>query len=116
MAKKKQLAGKSTKLAKLPLTQALARRAEEQLRERALPADTSISPPHEGRAHGPLAAAYLYLLQELTALHRQLTPGSNPPSPHHSLPYHLLGAPEIKRALTLARQGLHELQHLLSQA
>ncbi|MBM4273849.1 MAG: hypothetical protein FJ134_05230 [Deltaproteobacteria bacterium] len=115
MAKKKQLAGKSTKLAKLPLTQALARRAEEkELRGRGPLAD--ISPPQGGRAPEPLAAVYLYLLQELTALRRQLTPGSKPSSPIPSLPYHLLGAPEIKRALAQARRGLHDLQHLLSQA
>ena len=113
MAKKKQLAGKSTKLAKLPLTQALARRAEEQLREQAPRAD---NPPTLGdTASGPLAAVYLYLLQELAALRRQLTPGPEPASPLPSLPYHLFGAPEIKRALTQARQGLHELQQLLSQ-
>jgi hypothetical protein len=115
MAKKKQLAGKSTKLAKLPLTQALARRAEEQeLRERALPVD--ISPSREDRASGPLAAEYLFLLQELSALRRQLTPGSAPPSPNPPLPYHLLGAKEIRRALELARQSLHDLRRLLSQA
>lgn len=114
MAKKKQLAGKSTKLAKLPLTQALARRAEEkELRGRLL--RTAVSPLEEDRAPGPLAAVYLYLHQELTALRRQLHPGSEPPS-FSPMPSQLPGAPEIKRALVLARRGLHDLQHLLSQA
>jgi hypothetical protein len=66
MAKKKQLAGKSTKLAKLPLTQALARRAEEKELQGRAPL-TDISSSQGDRASGPLAAVYLYLLQELTA-------------------------------------------------
>ena len=65
MAKKKQLAGKTTKLAKLPLTQALAEQSEDA--GRPVPADL--------RAHGgaePLGAVYLHVIRELTSLLSQL--------------------------------------------
>jgi hypothetical protein len=140
MAKKKQLAGKKTKLAKLPLTQVLAGQAEEAS-PWGPPADplaalAPLAPPaapeqpaarqlpfsweeaQEGAA-GPLAAAYLHLVRELAALRSQLQPGaargtggggSNP----GSLPPQVPPPRQILGALRLARAGLQDLHRLLS--
>ncbi len=140
MAKKKQLAGKKTKLAKLPLTQVLAGQAEEAspwgppaAPLAALAPLAPLAPPaapeqpaarqlpfsweeaQEGAA-GPLAAAYLHLVQELAALRSQLQPGaargtgSNP----GSLPPQVPPPRQILGALRLARTGLQDLHRLLS--
>ena len=120
MAKKKQLAGKQTKLARLPLTRALAGQAEE-------PAPLGLAPatlaprsprgPAPEAAATPLAAAYLELVQELTALRFQLEPDGVLPFPEiASLTIPRAQPLQVRRALGLARKGLQDLHRLLNRA
>jgi hypothetical protein len=124
MAKKKQFAGKETKLARLPLTQALTSQAER---------DATLSPPparslslfaqapltwddvSAGRG-GPLAAAFLFLVRELTDLKSalQASPGPAAANLRIYLPDRVPQPPGIKEALRQARQSLQDLQGLLS--
>jgi hypothetical protein len=124
MAKKKQFAGKKTKLARLPLTQALTSQVEGG-------ADLSPSPPlplalfppapltwdevNAGRG-GPLAAAFLFLVRELADLRLalQTSPGSAAANHRIYLPGQVPGTPGIMQALRQARQSLRDLQNLLS--
>jgi len=141
MAKKKQLAGKKTKLAKLPLTRVLAGQAEG-------PTLSPLSPPlpplppllppepplflqpaaapqlsftweeaREGAA-GPLAAVYLHLVQELAALKSRLqsAAANEAGSRHGSLPPQVPRPPQILGALRLARKDLLDLHRLLSRS
>ena len=123
MAKKKQFAGKKTKLARLPLTQALTSQAE---------GEATLSPPpplslslftqapltwdevSAGRG-GPLAAAFLFLVRELTDLKSalQASPGPAAANPRIYLPDRVPQPPGIKEALRQARQSLQDLQSLL---
>lgn len=111
MAKKKQLAGKTTKLAKLPLTQALAEQSEEAGRR--VPADL--------RAHGgaePLGAVYLHVIREMTSLLSQLQAdpeGSGRPY-QAFLPPQIPKPSQIRQSLRLAQQGLQDLRLLLSRS
>jgi hypothetical protein len=124
MAKKKQFAGKKTKLARLPLTQALTSQAE---------GEATLSPPpplalslftraplswDEVRAGqgGPLAEAFLFLVRELTDLQAavQASPGTHTANHRVYLPDRVPPPPGIKAALRQARQSLQELQSLLS--
>jgi hypothetical protein len=133
MAKKKQLAGKKTKLAKLPLTQVLAGQAEELA-----PGGSPLAPPRaatprlpfsgenvgEGgwgwgwkAAAGPLAQVYLHLVQELAALRSQLQPAAAaaPGEGQRLLP---VQAPPPERMLLMlrrAREGLLDLHRILSR-
>ncbi len=111
MAKKKQLAGKTTKLAKLPLTQALAEQSEESER-RAAPA-----PPAMGSGE-PLGAVYLHVIRELTSLLDQLQADNEVLVPQHrTLLSSFIPKPhQLRQTLRLAQQGLQELRLLLSQA
>jgi hypothetical protein len=125
MAKKKQLAGKKTKLAKLPLTRVLASQAEEM----APWGSPSSFPPDSGRqlpltwdqveagTAGSLARVYLHLVQELTDLRDRLQPAAA--RPFRSRPENLpAGVPpdrEILRVLRQARGGLQDLHRFLSQ-
>jgi hypothetical protein len=123
MAKKKQFAGKETKLARLPLTQALTSQAE---------GGATLSPPRPslsllapdpltwdevgaGRG-GPLAAAFLFLVRELSALRSavQSSPGVPEASHRIYLPDRVPQPPRIMQALRQARQGLQDLQSQLS--
>jgi hypothetical protein len=124
MAKKKQFAGKKTKLARLPLTQALTSQAEGA---------ATLSPPpplslslftqapltwdevSAGRG-GPLAAAFLFLVRELADLRSALRVSSEPAGANYShyLPARVPQPPGIKEALRQARQSLQDLQGLLS--
>jgi hypothetical protein len=124
MAKKKQFAGKKTKLARLPLTQALTSQAE---------GGALLSPPSPpslslftqvpltwdevsaGRG-GPLAAAFLFLVQELTELKVALQSPRGPVKTNQliCLPERVPQPPGIKEALRQARQSLQDLQGLLS--
>jgi hypothetical protein len=124
MAKKKQFAGKETKLARLPLTQALTSQAEGA-------ATMSPPPPRSlslfiqapltwdevgaGRG-GPLATAFLFLVRELAELRSalQASPGSAGANYHHYLPDRVPQPPGIKEALRQARQSLRDLQGQLS--
>ena len=126
MAKKKQFAGKKTKLARLPLTQALTSQAE---------AEAALSPPPSpplslslftqvpltwdevsaGRG-GPLAAAFLFLVRELADLKLTLQSSPGPVAANHLiyLPDRVPQPPGIKEALRQARESLQDLQGLLS--
>jgi len=109
MAKKKQLAGKTTKLAKLPLTQALAEQAEEAGRH--LPP----VPPSPGAAE-PLGAIYLHLIRELTSLLSELRVPEDSVQPRQTyLPPHVPMPQQLRQSLKIAQQGLRELHLLLSQ-
>lgn len=125
MAKKKQFAGKKTKLAKLPLTQVLASQAE--VREGA--ASPSAPPPAlvqplalagdavtAGRRDA-LGATFLFLVRELADLTSQLQPLSNPtPDRRHAFMPRRVPAPRhLVHALLEARDHLRELQELLSR-
>jgi hypothetical protein len=124
MAKKKQFAGKKTKLARLPLTQALTSQAEGA-------ATLSPSPARslslftqapltwdEVRAGqgGPLAAAFLFLVRELTDLRSALQTSSEQAAANHRsyLPDRVPQPSGIIEALRLARQSLRDLQGQLS--
>jgi hypothetical protein len=119
MAKKKQLAGKKTKLADLPLTQALAGQVEE-----AAPGEPTlaapVSQPHQAPAPGtpaaPLATAYLELVQELADLRTQLGPDGMLPFPEiASLTIPRAQPLQVQRVLALARKALEDLHRLLSR-
>ena len=124
MAKKKQFAGKKTKLARLPLTQALTSQAEGG-------ATLSPSPPslslftqvpltwdevRAGRG-GPLAAAFLFLVRELAELQLALQSSPELAEANHRiyLPDRVPPPPGIMQALRQARQSLQDLQSRLSQ-
>lgn len=123
MAKKKQLAGKKTRLARLPLTQVLASQTEDSAPwgpplPPALSGSRQLSPPREKAAEGgagPLAATYLYLCQELAALRSQLQPAAAGPPENAVLPPLLPDPHRINLALKQARKGLQDLYRLLSQ-
>ena len=109
MAKKKQLAGKTTKLAKLPLTQALAEQSEEAGRH--LP---PVLQSHD--AAEPLGAIYLHLIRELTSLLSELRVPEDPWLPRQPyLPPHIPKPQQLRQSLRIAQQGLRELHQLLSR-
>jgi hypothetical protein len=128
MAKKKQLAGKKTKLAKLPLTQVLASQGEE-IAPRGMPLDTPHLPAlgvpfsREGAgegggqgAAGPLAEVYLHLVKELAALKSQLQPAAATPAGWlQSLPSQAPAPHRIRLVLRQVREGLQDLHRLLSR-
>ena len=124
MAKKKQFAGKKTKLARLPLTKALTSQAE---------AGATLSPPpppslylftqvpltwdevSAGRG-GPLAAAFLFLVRELADLRLAVQSSPGLPEANHwiYLPDRVPQPPGIMQALRQARKSLQDLQGQLS--
>ena len=110
MAKKKQLAGKETKLAKLPLTQALAEQSEEAGRQ--------LPPvPQSPSTAEPLGALYLHLIKELTSLLSELrAPEDASRPPQTFLPPHIPKPQQLRQSLQAAQQGLRELHLLLSRA
>ncbi len=124
MEKKKQLAGKKTKLAKLPLTQVLASQGEE-LAPWGLPLDTAQPPApgvplsREGAgegAVGPLAEVYLHLVQELAALQSQIQPPAATPTDwRQSLPSQAPAPHRLRLVLRQVREGLQDLHRLLSR-
>jgi len=125
MAKKKQFAGKQTKLAALPLTRALAEKngeggAWEELQTSAgtSPRQLLLSMERTGEdSLSPLAAAYLQILHELAILQADLGPGA-PSAPTSPEPWSLAALPHprnLKQALSQAREGLQDLHRLLSK-
>ncbi|MBU4232422.1 MAG: hypothetical protein KKD99_12340 [Proteobacteria bacterium] len=123
MAKKKKFAGKETKLARLPLTQALTSQAE---------GGATLSPPRPslsllasepltwdevsaGRG-GPLAAAFFFLVRELSDLRLAVQSSPGPAEANHRiyLPDRVPQPPGIMQALRQARQSLQDLQTQLS--
>jgi hypothetical protein len=121
MAKKKQFAGKKTKLARLPLTQALTSQAEATLPPIPRPSlslFTQASLTWEGvsAGHGgPLAGAFLFLVRELADLKLTLQSSPGPVAANHLiyLPDRVPQPPGIMQALRQARQSLQDLQSLL---
>ncbi len=124
MAKKKQFAGKKTKLAKLPLTQALTSQAEAEAASlRSVPPALSLfsqSPltwdeVGAGRG-GPLAGAFLFLVRELADLKSALRAAPGPAANHLGyLPPRVPAPAVLMEALSQARQGLWDLKSLLSR-
>ena len=125
MAKKKQFAGKQTKLAALPLTRALEQRAGEEATWEELQTSGAtgsrqllLSLERTGEeSFGPLAATYVEVLQELTVLQADLGSGTDlaDPLPDHSAPRTLPHPQNLKQALYQAREGLQDLHRLLSE-
>ncbi|MFA5110582.1 MAG: hypothetical protein WC443_04170 [Desulfobaccales bacterium] len=126
MAKKKQFAGKETKLAKLPLTQALASQAEGAAAPRPSPSPLFSDIRHlpltwdevNAGAGDPLAATYLYLVRELADLKAKLQASPEPGStnPRIFLPARVPRSPWITQVLRQARQSLKDLQDLLAHS
>ncbi|MEW6657472.1 MAG: hypothetical protein AB1424_02305 [Thermodesulfobacteriota bacterium] len=124
MAKKKQFAGKKTKLAELPLTRALEQKAGE---EEAAWEDLQTSAGTSARqlflslertaaeSSRTLTAAYQQIMQELMILQADLEPqtGGSPFAPAPLPPAILPSARTLKRALLQARASLQDLHRLL---
>jgi hypothetical protein len=111
MAKKRQLAGKTTKLAKLPLTQALTELAEEgEGHPRPAPQVLGSSEP--------LGAVYLHVIRELTSLLSQLQADPLMPTRPFGglLPPHIPKPEQLRLALHQAQQGLLDLKLILSRS
>jgi hypothetical protein len=124
MSKKKQLAGKKTKLARLPLTQALASQTEGGAPLSPAPTPTlslftqlplTWDEVSAGRG-GPLAAAFLSLVWELAELKSELQSTLGPDAVNHRtyLPDRIPQPSRIRHALRQARQSLRDLQSRLS--
>jgi len=124
MAKKKQFAGKKTKLARLPLTQALASQAEGGASLSPAPSPSlslfsqlprTWDEVRAGRG-GPLVAAFLSLVRELADLKWELQSSLGPPAVNHRafLPDRIPPHPRIMQALRQARQSLQDLKSRLS--
>jgi hypothetical protein len=123
MAKKKQFAGKKTKLAKLPLTQALAGQSEGEAPFTPPPPAIALftqlpltwEEVSAGRG-GPLAAAFLSLVEELDELKSELQSTLGPAAVNQRiyLPDQVPPPAQIRHALHQARQSLQDLQRRLS--
>ena len=124
MAKKKQFAGKKTKLARLPLTQALTNQAEATLSAPPSPslslfAQAPLTWDEVGAGRGgPLAAAFLFLVRDLADLQSVLQsfPGSDAADHRLYLPDRVPSPAGIMQALHQARQSLQDLQSRLSHS
>ena len=124
MAKKKQFAGKKTKLAKLPLTQALASQAEDMSPEGpspslALSGPSRLHPPWDEAGAGPrdpLTAVFLFLVRELADLQSQLQSDQEPATVNLRtlLPARVPQPSRLAQALRQAQQSLLDVQSLLS--
>jgi len=123
MSKKKQLSGKKTKLAKLPLTEALSRQMEEAEPELpvAAPRLEKAQPTFsweslEEGAAGLLAAAYALVVQDLLDLKNQVPWTSEEVLPAVEVqPSTNLPAHQVKQALRQAKEELSDLHRLLSR-
>jgi hypothetical protein len=123
MAKKKQFAGKETKLARLPLTQALTSQAEGVATSAPPRPSLSLLAPEPltwdevsaGRG-GPLAAAFLFLVRELADLRLAVQSSPGLPEANHQsyLPDRVPEPHGIMQALHQARESLQDLQTRLS--
>ena len=110
MEKKRQLAGKTTKLAKLPLTLALVEQSEAS-------GGGAAAAAAARETAEPLGAVYIHLIRELSFLLSQLQAGPqmSMPPPRALLPPHVPQPQQIRESLRLAQQGLQDLQFLLSR-
>jgi hypothetical protein len=122
MSKKKQLDGKKTKLAKLPLTEALSRQMEEPANNSpvVVPELKSAQPTFsweslEEGAAGLLAAAYALVVQELLSLKNEVPWASEEVvSSVEIVPTTTLPAHQVKQALRQAKEELSDLHRILS--
>lgn len=122
MSKKKQLSGKKTKLAKLPLTEALSRHLEEPgdsppvMVPRAESAQPAFSwESLEEGAAGLLTAAYVLVVQDLINLKDEVPWTSEEVlSPLEMQPTTRLPAQQVKQALRQAKEELSDLYRMLS--
>ncbi len=122
MSKKKQLDGKKTKLAKLPLTEALSRQMEEPVNNSpvAVPELKSAQPTFsweslEEGAAGLLAAAYALVVQDLLSLKNEVPWASEEVlTSVEVVPTTTLPAHQVKQALRQAKEELSELYRILS--
>ena len=122
MSKKKQLSGKKTKLAKLPLTEALSRQMEElqPAPPVAVPKLESAQPTFsweslEEGAAGLLAAAYALVVQDLLSLRKEVPWASEEELSSVEIhPSTNLPAQQVKQALRQAKEELSDLYRLLS--
>lgn len=124
MAKKKQFAGKKTKLAELPLTRALEQKAGEEAAWEDLQTSAGTSARQlflslertAAESSRNLTAAYQQIMQELLILQADLEPqtGASPFASAPLLPAILPPARTLKRALLQARASLQDLHRLLS--
>jgi hypothetical protein len=124
MAKKKQFAGKKTKLAELPLTRALEQKAGEEAAWEELQTSAGASARQlflslertAAESSGALTAAYQQIMQELMILQADLEPQTGPSS-FISAPLPPAIAPSalsLKQALLQVRASLQDLHRLLS--
>lgn len=123
MSKKKQLTGKKTKLAELPLTKALSKEMEEEQ-----PFSTAVAAPEpedqqlpfswerlEEGAAGLLNAAYNLVVQDLLSIKAEFPwAGEESLSAEQILPSTKPPTPVVKQALRQARDELTDLHRLLS--
>ena len=122
MSKKKQLDGKKTKLAKLPLTEALSRQMEEPANNSpvVVPEVKSAQPTFsweslEEGAAGLLAAAYALVVQDLLSLKNEVPWASEEVlSSVQIVPTTTLPAHQVKQALRQAKKELSDLYRILS--
>ncbi len=122
MSKKKQLSGKKTKLAKLPLTEALSRHLGEPDDEAPVVIPKAeISQPAfsweslEAGAAGLLTAAYVLVVQDLISLKNEVPWTSEEIlTPEEIQPATPLPAHQVKQALRAAKEDLSDLYRMLS--
>jgi hypothetical protein len=122
MSKKKQLSGKKTKLAKLPLTETLSRHMEGTVDDAPVVVPkVEISQPAfsweslEAGAAGLLTAAYVLVVQDLMNLKNEVPWTSDEVlSPGDIQPTTPLPPQQVKQALREAKEDLSDLYRLLS--
>lgn len=124
MSKKKQLAGKKTKLASLPLTAALSRQIEGSEDGGQPPTASETGLPQlplsweslEEGAAGLLNAAYVLVVRELLRLAAEFPwTASESPAWGELSSKTALPAQEVKQALRLAKEELSDIYRLLSE-
>jgi hypothetical protein len=122
MSKKKQLSGKKTKLAKLPLTEALSRQLEEPA-ENSPDTTPGLESPQptfsweslEEGAAGLLNAAYILVVQDLMSLKKEVPWASEEAlSSGEVLPTTTIPAHRVKQLLRQAKEELSDLYRMLS--
>jgi hypothetical protein len=123
MSKKKQLDGKKTKLAKLPLTEALSRQMEVEPAHNSaavLPEVKNAQPTFsweslEEGAASLLAVAYALMVQDLLSLKNEVPWASEEViSSVEIVPSTTLPAHQVKQALRQAKEELSDLYRMLS--
>ncbi len=122
MSKKKQFSGKKTKLAKLPLTEALSRQMQEPAPEppATAPEVTNQQPTFsweslEEGAAGLLTAAYCLVVQDLLSIKDEVPWASDEVlAASDILPKSPLPALQVKQALRQAKEDLSDLYRMLS--